>query len=65
MRLAVDEFEEAYSNLTSGGTLAGSDQLYELTRISKGIAEATTGSKRILAFLLFAIFNSLAQKTER
>ncbi len=65
MRLAVEDLEQAYGKLTAGRTLAGSGRLYELTRMSKKIAEATTGPKRILAFLLFAIFNSLAQRQDR
>jgi len=58
----IDDLRQEFEELVAGGAIAGTNRLYNLAARANNVAKVVSGSERVVAFVLSAVFNSLAVK---
>lgn len=60
----IDDLRQEFEELVAGGVIAGVDRLFSLATRAYTLAKVVSGAERVVAFVLFAVFNSLAEKMD-
>ena len=60
----IDDLRQEFEELVVGGVIADNGRLYNLATLAYSVAKGVSGTERVVAFVLSAVFNSLAENMD-